>query len=78
MRSSNTKFFFNNFDRIDDVFEMEVENYYLMQVNLQINSYNLSQKTSLLARTTHLGNLNDVKQALEDKIIEQIISFFYF
>lgn len=78
LRSSSAKFFFNDFDRIDDVFEMEVENYYLMQVNLQVNSYNLSQKTSLLARTTHLGNLNDVKQALEDKIVEQIISFFYF
>ncbi|MCR6594788.1 hypothetical protein [Campylobacter insulaenigrae] len=78
LRSSSAKFFFNDFDKIDDIFDMEVENYYIMQVNLQINSKKSSQKTSLLARTTHLGNLDNVKETLEEKIGEQIASFFYF
>ncbi|QOR00936.1 hypothetical protein [Campylobacter sp. 2014D-0216] len=77
LRASSARFFFNSFDKIDDVFEMEVENYYLMQVNLQIISPNSTQSTSLLARTAYLGNINRAKESLEEKIISQIASFFY-
>ncbi|EJI3228364.1 hypothetical protein NEU07_000282 [Campylobacter jejuni] len=50
-----------------------------MQVNLQINSKNHnSQKTSLLARTAYLGNKERCQLSLENKIINQIVSFFYF
>ncbi len=59
--------------------EWMVENYYTMQVNLQINSKNHnSQKTSLLARTAYLGNKERCQLSLENKIINQIVSFFYF
>lgn len=54
-----------------------VENYYTMQVNLQINSKNYnSQKTSLLAKTACLGNKERCQLSLENKIINQIVSFF--
>lgn len=56
-----------------------VENYYTMQVNLQINSKNHnSQKTSLLARTAYLGNKKRCQLSLENKITNQIVSFFLF
>ncbi|MCV3374263.1 hypothetical protein L8V80_04895 [Campylobacter lari] len=77
LRASNARFFYNDFDKIDDVFEMEVENYYLLQVNLQISSKNSTQSTSLLARTVYLGNIDRAKESLEEKIANQITSFFY-
>ncbi|WP_139452350.1 hypothetical protein [Campylobacter armoricus] len=75
--ASNARFFYNDFDKIDDVFEMEVENYYLLQVNLQIISKNSTQSTSLLARTAYLSNIDRAKESLEEKIANQIASFFY-
>lgn len=55
-----------------------VENYYTMQVNLQINSKNHnSQKTSLLARTAYLGNKERCQLSLENKIVNQIVSFLF-
>lgn len=56
---------------------MEVENYYLLQVNLQISYKNFTQSTSLLARTAYLGNIDRAKESLEEKIANQITSFFY-
>ncbi len=48
-----------------------------MQVNLQISSKNHnSQKTSLLARTTYLGNKECCQLSLENKIINS--EFFLF
>ncbi|EFC32265.1 lipoprotein, putative [Campylobacter jejuni subsp. jejuni 414] len=71
--------FFYDFDPLESNGEWMVENYYIMQVNLQINSKNHnSQKTSLIARTTYLGNKKRCQLSLENKIINQIMSFFYF
>ncbi|ELE6195514.1 hypothetical protein ACU92S_001330 [Campylobacter jejuni] len=71
--------FFYDFDPLESDGEWMVENYYTMQVNLQINSKNHnSQKTSLLARTAYLGNKERYQLSLENKIINQIVSFFYF
>ncbi|MFK0438636.1 hypothetical protein ACISOZ_03690 [Campylobacter jejuni] len=71
--------FFYDFDPLESDGEWMVENYYTMQVNLQINSKNHnSQKTSLLARTAYLGNKERCQLSLENKIINQIVSFFYF
>ncbi|EPM5979588.1 hypothetical protein ACTNO4_001608 [Campylobacter jejuni] len=71
--------FFYDFDPLESDGEWMVENYYTMQVNLQINSKNHnSQKTSLLARTAYLRNKERCQLSLENKIINQIVSFFYF
>ncbi len=71
--------FFYDFDPLESDGEWMVENYYTMQVNLQINSKNHnSQKTSLLARTAYLGNKERCQLSLENKIINQIVSFFLF
>lgn len=71
--------FFYDFDPLESDGEWMVENYYTMQVNLQINSKNHnSQKTSLLARTAYLGNKERCQLSLENKIINQIVSFFIF
>ena len=69
--------FFYDFDPLESDGEWMVKNYYTMQVNLQISSKNHnSQKTSLLARTTYLGNKECCQLSLENKIINQIVSFF--
>lgn len=70
--------FFYDFDPLESDGEWLVENYYTMQVNLQINSKNHGQKTSLLARTAYLSNKKRCQLSLENKIINQIVSFFYF
>ncbi|TXE85084.1 hypothetical protein FPD46_00075 [Campylobacter peloridis] len=77
LRSSTARFFYNDFDKIDDVFEVEIENYYLMQANLQVISKYSTQSTSLLARTAYLSDINRAKESLEEKIANQIASFFY-
>lgn len=77
LNSQSARFFFNDFDKIDYVSEMDVENYYLMQANIQIKNNNFSQKTSLLARTAYLSDINRAKESLEEKISNQIAGFFY-
>ncbi|EOI3993149.1 hypothetical protein ACMTQR_001703, partial [Campylobacter jejuni] len=42
-----------------------------------ISSKNSTQSTSLLARTAYLGNIDRAKESLEEKIANQITSFFY-
>lgn len=69
---------FWGFDPLEDNGEWLIENYYTMQVNIQISSKNAIQKTSLLARTAYLSNKKRCQLSLEDKIINQISSFFYF
>lgn len=66
------------FDPLEDNGEWLVENYYTMQVNIQISSKNAIQKTSLLARTAYLSDKKHCQLSLENKIINQISSFFYF
>lgn len=78
-KNHNFSKIFYDFDPLESDGEWMVENYYTMQVNLQINSKNHnSQKTSLLARTAYLGNKERCQLSLENKIINQIVSFFYF
>ena len=69
--------FFYNLDPLDGDGEWLVENFYTLQVNLQIQSKNSVQKTSLVARTAHLSDKPRCQLSLEDKIIKQITSFFY-
>ncbi|TEY03188.1 hypothetical protein [Campylobacter sp. US33a] len=78
MSSASADFFFSGFDTIYNNYEMYVENYFIMQVNIKIESKTQTQKTSLVARTAYLSNLKRCQDALENKIIEQISSFFYF
>ncbi|WP_260604672.1 hypothetical protein [Campylobacter sp. MIT 99-7217] len=68
-------FFYGPFMRVDA--DVEFENYFLMQVNLQVIQGVNSQSTSLVARTSYLAGVSESKEALEDKIVTQIISFFY-
>lgn len=73
----NVRFFYSPFIWVN--YDYEVENYYLMQVNLAITNTLTQevQKTSLNARTNYLAATEKSKEALEDKIITQILSFFY-
>ncbi|HEB9353444.1 TPA: hypothetical protein RZK46_001430 [Campylobacter coli] len=71
--------FFHDFDPFENSGEWYIENYYTMQVNIQISSKNnIPQKTSLFARTAYLSDKNRCQLSLENKIIDQISSFFYF
>ena len=65
-------------DPLESKGEWLVENFYTLQVNIQIQSQNATQQTSLLARTAYLSDKNRSQLSLEDKIIGQIVSFFYF
>ncbi|HEC1577570.1 TPA: hypothetical protein R1X68_001514 [Campylobacter upsaliensis] len=76
-RVSTSADFFFNLDPLESKGEWLVENFYTLQVNLQIQSKNSVQKTSLLARTAYLSDKNRSQLSLEDKIIKQILSFFY-
>lgn len=49
-----------------------------MQVNIQIGSKNTLQKTSLFTRTAYLSDKKRCQLSLENKIIDQISSFFIF
>ncbi len=70
--------FFYDFDPFENNGEWYIENYYTMQVNIQISSKNTPQKTSLFARTAYLSDKKRCQLSLENKIIDQISSFFYF
>ncbi len=70
--------FFYDFDPFENNGEWYIENYYTMQVNIQISSKNIPQKTSLFARTAYLSDKKRCQLSLENKIIDQISSFFYF
>ncbi|EMB5539889.1 hypothetical protein U5704_001581 [Campylobacter coli] len=70
--------FFYDFDPFENNGEWYIENYYTMQVNIQIGSKNTLQKTSLFARTAYLSDKKRCQLSLENKIIDQISSFFYF
>ncbi|TKX30610.1 hypothetical protein [Campylobacter estrildidarum] len=70
--------FFYDFDPLESDGEWFIENYYSMQLNIQIIQENTIQKTSLIARTAYLGDKKRCQISLENKIINQITSFFYF
>ncbi|NDJ28133.1 hypothetical protein DMB95_01530 [Campylobacter sp. MIT 12-8780] len=77
INSGSVGFIYGPFMRVD--YDYEVENFYLLQVNIQITNTltKEAQKTSLIARTSFLANTKESKASLEDKIITQILSFFY-
>ncbi|EHK4960879.1 hypothetical protein I4634_000873 [Campylobacter upsaliensis] len=77
-RVSTSADFFFQLDPFEGGGEWLVENFYTLQVNIQIQSKNATQKTSLLARTAYLSDKNRSQLSLEDKVIKQILSFFYF
>ena len=77
-RVSTSADFFFNLDPLESKGEWLVENFYTLQVNIQIQSQNATQQTSLLARTAYLSDKICSQLSLEDKIIGQIVSFFYF
>ncbi|EKD4452818.1 hypothetical protein ORP90_001450, partial [Campylobacter coli] len=70
--------FFYDFDPFENNGEWYIENYYTMQVNIQIGFKNTLQKTSLFTRTAYLSDKKRCQLSLENKIIDQISSFFYF
>ncbi|MCR2064915.1 hypothetical protein [Campylobacter helveticus] len=76
-RVSTSADFFFNLDPLESKGEWLVENFYTLQVNIQIQSQNATQQTSLLARTAYLSDKPRCQLSLEDKIIRQIVSFFY-
>lgn len=77
LSSSSAFFFYGPFMRVD--YDYNVENFYTLQVNLAIvdNFTQKEQKTSLFARTNYLANAKQSQKVLEDRIITQILSFFY-
>lgn len=77
-RISTSADFFFNLDPLESKGEWLVENFYILQINIQIQSQNTTQQTSLLARTAYLNDKIRSQLSLEDKIIKQIVSFFYF
>ncbi|TKX32262.1 hypothetical protein [Campylobacter aviculae] len=77
-RISTSARFFYDFDPLESDGEWLIENYYAMQLNIQIVQKNNIQKTSLIARTAYLGNKKRCQVSLENKIVDQITSFFYF
>ncbi|EOC2062710.1 hypothetical protein ACI1JY_001123 [Campylobacter upsaliensis] len=77
-RVSTSADFFFNLDPLESKGEWLVENFYTLQVNIQIQSQNATQKTSLLARTAYLSDKIRSQLSLEDKVIKQILNFFYF
>lgn len=77
-RVSTSADFFFNLDPLESKGEWLVENFYTLQINIQIQSQNTTQQTSLLARTAYLSDKIRSQLSLEDKIIKQIVSFFYF
>lgn len=70
--------FFYDFDLLESQGEWLVENYYSMQLNIEVIKNGKAQKTSLIARTAYLANKERCQVSLEDKILNQITSFFYF
>lgn len=77
-RVSTSADFFFNLDPLESKGEWLVENFYTLQINIQIQSQNTTQQTSLLARTAYLSDKIRSQLSSEDKIIGQIVSFFYF
>lgn len=75
INNHNYAFFYGPFMRVD--YDVEVENYYLMQANIEMSEAGTSQRTSLIARTAYLAGLEESKDELENKIVAQIMSFFY-
>lgn len=70
--------FFYDFDSLESQGEWLVENYYSMQLNIEVIKNGKAQKTSLIARTVYLVNKERCQASLEDKILNQITSFSYF
>lgn len=77
-RISTSAQFFYDFDPLESGGEWLVENYYIMQANIQIRSKFDTKATSLIARTAYLSDKKRCQLSLENKIINQISSFFYF
>lgn len=77
-RISTSAQFFYDFVPLESGGEWLVENYYIMQVNIQIRSKFDTKATSLIARTAYLSDKKRCQLSLENKIINQISSFFYF
>ncbi|MBZ7935690.1 MULTISPECIES: hypothetical protein [Campylobacter] len=77
-RISTSARFFYDFDPLESQGEWLVENYYSMQLNIEIIKNGKTQRTSLIARTAYLSNKERCQASLEDKILNQIASFFYF
>ncbi|MGH2327707.1 hypothetical protein ACRCD5_05220 [Campylobacter taeniopygiae] len=77
-RISTSASFFYDLDPLESQGEWLVENYYSMQLNIEIVKNGKTQRTSLIVRTAYLANKERCQASLEDKILNQIASFFYF
>lgn len=69
--------FFYDFNPFEANTQWLVENFYTLQVNVEILSKTASQKTSIIARTAYLNNKKSSQLSLENKIISVITDFFY-
>lgn len=76
-RISTAASFFYDLDPLENKGEWLVENFYTLQINIQIQNKEKAQSTKLFARTAYLSDKKRCQLSLEHKIIQQIVSFFY-
>lgn len=76
-RISTAASFFYDLDPLENNGEWLVENFYTLQINIQIQNKEKAQSTKLFARTAYLSDKKRCQLSLEHKIIQQIVSFFY-